>query len=307
MDIPLPQKPKIVKEEKNVGIYEIDGLYPGYGITIGNTLRRVLLSSIPGSAVTAFRIKGAKHEFSTIPGVKEDGVEIMLNVKRLRFKLATEKSYELNLRFKGAGEVNGKSIELPAGVELINPETHIATVTDKKSDFEMVLTVESGIGFQLADSKKKNKADIDTILIDASFTPLVRVNFTVENTRVGDRTDFNKLMLEIETDGTISPRDALLRAVNILLEHLQIINESRGDVAFSEKSAKDVDISKLKIQELNLAAKYKTILDSSGIKTIGGLIRKSESDLSELENLGEVGVKEVKRALAEFGLYFKEK
>jgi DNA-directed RNA polymerase subunit alpha len=222
----LPQKPKVIKKEENKAIFEIEALYPGYGITIGNALRRVLLSSLEGAAVTQMRIKGVSHEFSTIPGVMEDVITIMINVKKLRFQILTEEPQIAKLKVKGEKEVKGADFELPMQVKLVNPDVHIATLTSKNAELDMEIQIEKGIGYLSRERRKKEKTPIGTILVDAIFTPIKRVSFRVENMRVGERTDFDRLFLEIETDGILSPEEAFVKAAGILSEHFNFLKEN---------------------------------------------------------------------------------
>lgn len=224
--IPLPLPPKIIKKEKNKAIFEIEGLYPGYGTTIGNALRRVLLSSLEGAAVTQMKIKGVSHEFSTIPGILEDVITIMLNVKQLRFKIFTPEPQKARLIVRGEKEVKGSDFELPAQLELINKDCHIATLTSKSAKLEMEIQVEKGVGYLPKEARKKEKLEIETILLDAIFTPIRRATFKVENMRVGERTDFDRLFLEVETDGTISAEEAFSQASEILLNHFSLFSET---------------------------------------------------------------------------------
>jgi DNA-directed RNA polymerase subunit alpha len=224
--IPLPLKPKIIEKKGNKAVFEIEALYPGYGVTIGNSLRRVLLSSLSGAAVTQMKIKGVPHEFSTIPGVLEDVIQIMLNLKQLRFKIYTQEPQRAILKVKGEKEVKGSDFEIPAQLELVNKDCHIATLTDKKAALEMEIQVEKGIGYLPREDRKKEKLEIGTIPIDAIFTPIRKVAFRVENMRVGERTDFDKLFLEIETDGTILPETAFSQAAEILVKHFSLFYET---------------------------------------------------------------------------------
>jgi len=224
--ISLPQQPKIVKKEGNKALFEIEALYPGYGVTMGTSLRRVLLSSLEGAAVTQVKIKGASHEFSTIPGVLEDMVTIMLNLKQLRFKIFSEEPQKATLKIKGEKDIKGSDFELPTQLELVNKDCHIATLTDKKTELEMEILVEKGTGFSAREIRKKEKLEIGQIFLDAIFTPTKKVAFRVENMRVGKRTDFDRLFLEIETDGTISPEEAFTQASQILLKHFDLFAQT---------------------------------------------------------------------------------
>jgi len=212
---------KKVSETANIGVFEIEGLYAGYGLTVGNSLRRVLLSSLPGAAVTTIKIKGVPHEFSTMAGVKEDMVEVATNFKKLRFAMHTDEPQILNIDVKGEKTVSGADIEMPSDVELMNPETHLATLTDKKTEFSVEIRVERGLGYWPVERRSQEKLPVGAIALDAIFSPVQKVNYTVENMRVGDRTDYNRIKLEIETDGTISPSSALHKASNILKDHFE--------------------------------------------------------------------------------------
>lgn len=227
---------KKVSEEQSSGTFEISGLYTGYGITMGNALRRVLLSSLPGAAVTQVKIKGVKHEFSTIEHVTEDVIDITLNLKKVRFAFHSDEPQVLTLKKKGLGEVTAKDIQTNADVEVMNPDLHIATITSKSGEFDMELTVKKGLGYSPAEMRKNEKLPVGTIAIDAIYTPVTNVQFEVENMRVGDRTDYNRLTMTIETDGTITPSRALHKAANILRDHLDIV--SNVDIADEVGGAK---------------------------------------------------------------------
>jgi DNA-directed RNA polymerase subunit alpha len=240
--IPLFSKPRVISEKGNSAVFEIEALYPGYGVTVGNSLRRVLLSSLPGSAVAKMKIKGVAHEFSTIPGVFEDVIQIMLNLKKLRFKIFTDEPQTASLRVKGEREVKGKDFQLPSQLELVNKDEHIASLTAKSADLEIEIEVEKGIGYLAREKRKRGKLNVGEILLDAIYTPVRRVGYQVENMRVGERTDFDRLSLDIETDGTITPSEALIQASKILLEQFSFINQS---IAEQEKP-KDLEKAKAK-------------------------------------------------------------
>lgn len=223
LDISIVLKPKLVREEENLGVFEIENLFAGYGITLGNALRRILLSSLPGAAVTQVKIKGVDHEFSTIPNVIEDVVEILLNIKKLRLRLHTDEPQTVVLRAKGETKVTAKDIEKHSQVDVINKDLHIATLTSKKAELEIELRVERGLGYEPIEMRKKEKLPIGAIALDAFFSPVKKVSFVSENMRVGDRTDYNKLKIVIETDGSLTPEDALQRAARILVQHFAII------------------------------------------------------------------------------------
>lgn len=225
--ISLPLSPKIIRRpaEKNKVTFQIEALYPGYGVTVANALRRVLLSSLGGAAVTEVKIKGAQHEFSTIPGVLEDVIMIIQNLKNLRFRIFEGDVQKAQLKMKGEKEIKGSDFKLPSQVKLANPDCHIATLTNSKAEIEMEIQIEKGIGYEQKDQRKKKKSEIGTISLDAIFTPIKNVSFQIENMRVGDRTDYDKLNLEIETDGTIIPEEAFLEACQVLIKHFSLFLE----------------------------------------------------------------------------------
>lgn len=316
--IVLPSKPRIVSEEDNRGVYEIDGLYPGYGFTLGNSLRRIIYSSLPGAAITSIKIEGVDHEFSSIKGIKEDVIMIMLNIKRIRVKMLTDEPQKITLNAKGAKTVTAADLELPGQVEVMNLDLPIATLTEKDSELKIEMTVEKGLGFIPRDSLSKSKVDIGTITLDASFTPIRRASYEVENMRVGDRTDFNRLRILIETDGSISPKEALERSINIMIEQLKAITgfeesveqsttteESESSDMHDDTSKLDPEFLKTRIESLNLSARTLNALSGSNIRTIGGLARKKEKDILEVEGLGAKGVAEIKRVLSEHGITLK--
>jgi DNA-directed RNA polymerase subunit alpha len=312
--VPLPQKIKEIQKDKNTEVFEIEPLYPGYGTTIGNSLRRVLLSSLEGAAITKVKIKGVPHEFTTIPGVLEDVIMITLNLKRLRFKMHGEGPEKGELKAKGEKEVKAKDLILSPNVEVVNKDALIATLTDKKANLEMEFVIERGVGYEPVERRQKEKLEIGEIALDAIYSPIKRVAFRVENIRVGERTDFDKLILEIETDGTITPKEALFKASEILKEHFIFISENtktkevKGrELEIEEKISQEKieEVSKMKIKDLNLSQRVINILEENKIKTIGGLLRKSESDLLKIDGLGEQALKEIKKQLKKLGLEIK--
>lgn len=236
---------KKVSETDTDGVFEVEGLYSGYGITVGNTLRRVLFSSLPGAAVTQFKVKGVQHEFSTLPGVKEDVVEIVLNLKKLRFRVHTDEPQTLYLKVKGERVVVAADLEANAEVDVLTPDLPIATLTDKSAELELELKVERGLGFVAAESRKSEKLPIGTMALDAAFSPVIKANFSVENMRVGDRTDYNRLIISVTTDGSVTPSSALHKASNILKDHFEKISnievkelEARSEAKSEKKPAK---------------------------------------------------------------------
>jgi len=321
--IPLPLPPKVIQKtargtpgvSTHRAVFEVEGLYPGYGVTVGNALRRVLLSSLQGAAVTEVKIKGVSHEFSTIPGVLEDTVIMLLNIKNLRFKIfegdPEGAPQKVQLKVKGEKEVKGADFKCPSQIKLVNPDLHIATITDKKTELEIELNIEKGIGYVPKDQVKKGKAEIGAIAVDAIFTPIRNVNFQVENMRVGDRTDFDKLSLEIETDGTITPEEAFFEACDILIKHFNIIfsagsGEGKGEKSEKEgETAEKTESTAILVEDLKLTGRTLNALLNNGIKTVGGIMKKSEKSLAELEGMGDKAILEIKRKIKKLGLEIK--
>lgn len=317
--IPLPQSPRIISDTGSKAVFEIEGLYPGYGHTIGNGLRRVLLSSLKGAAITSVKIEGVQHEFSTIEGVMEDVVEIILNIKQLRFRLYEEGPFTITLSAKGEKEVKGGDFKTPSQVELINKDHYLATLSSKKASLVIEATVESGLGYIPVEARSKEKVEVGTIALDAAFSPVRYVNYEVENMRVGDRTDYNKIRLTIETDGSMTPFEAFSEASKILEAQFNALCEglagsgalggtfdaSRKASGETEEGA-SADVSKMKVEDLKISSRTQNALREAGIKTVGGLSRKKESVLRGIEGLGEKAIREIASALAELGLSLKE-
>lgn len=323
-DIILPSKPRVVSEEGNKGIYEIDGLYAGYGYTIGNALRRVLLSSLPGVAATSVKIEGISHEFSAAPGIKEDVILILLNLKQLRFKMHGDEPQIITLSVKGPKKVIAKDFNTPTQVEILNKDLVIATLTNKDAKLNLEVTVEKGLGYVPREVLKKEKIEIGTLILDALFTPIRRVNYEVENMRVGERTDYNRLRFVIETDGSISPAEALEKAIRVVTKQLEAIvgkeeapfrevgkkpvvssEEEIIEETEKEESKTEIEVLKTRVEDLNLPSRILNALNTAGIRTIGGLIRKKETDLLEVEGIGEKAVEQIKEALNRFGFALK--
>jgi DNA-directed RNA polymerase subunit alpha len=231
---------KKVSETNNQGHFEIDGLYTGYGLTLGNALRRVLLSSLPGAAITSVKIKGVNHEFSVLAGVAEDVVELSLNLKMIRFRAYSDEPQIATLKVKGEREVTGADIETNSQIEVITPHLHIANLTAKNSELNMELTIERGLGYVPVEAMKSEKLPIGVVALDAAFSPVVSVDFEVENMRVGDRTNYNRLKLMIETNGSITPSAALRKASNILQDHFAKVSQVEvSEIDLSTKPAKE--------------------------------------------------------------------
>ncbi len=322
----MPSKPKAVLEEGNKGVFEIDGLYPGYGHTLGNSLRRIILSSLPGASVVSIKIDGVSHEFQTMEGLKEDMIVLILNLKKIRFKMITDEPQTVTLSIKGPKEVTANDIKTSGQVEVLNPDLYIATVTGKIS-LDIELRIEKGLGFIPKEMIQKEKVEIGTIAVDAIFTPIRRVAYEVENMRVGDKTNHNRLRITIETDGTVSPREALSESIKIMIMQLKAIvdfkDEEVEEVKTSKKEEKlnheDVeedeedkkgddftDVLKTRIDGLDLSTRTLNALTGANIRTLGGLARKKREDLLEVEGIGEKGITEIKKVLTKFGLALKE-
>lgn len=316
-----PSKPKVIREDGFNGIYEIDGFYPGYGHTLGNSLRRIILSSLPGAAVTRVKIKGVEHEFSSIDGVKEDVITILLNLKKLRIKLLTDEPQVLNLKAKGIKKITAKDIDAPGQVEILNGDLHIADLTDKSAELDMEITVEKGLGYVPKEVLLKDRVDIGMISLDATFTPIRKVNYEVENMRIGDRTDFNRLRISIETDGTITPNEALESSILLMISQLKSIvgfkeEEMAPEVKGGEekesatssgasKGELDVEFMKTRIDAIGLSPRTVKSLSNGNIRTIGGLARKKEVDILDIEGLGSKGIQEIKKVLAQYNITLK--
>lgn len=316
--VSLPQKPKYTPIDEKSGKFEILGCYPGYGMTLGNALRRVLLASLKGSAITSVKIKGVSHEFSTIDGVMEDVVQIILNLKKVRFKMHSDEPVKVTLKSKGEGKVTAGDIKCPSNVEVVNKDQIIATVTDKKTELEMELEVSMGLGYVPIDQQQRDEKEIGVIAIDAVYTPISRVNYEVENMRVGKRTDYNKITLEIVTDGSMTPEDAFSKAVSILVEQfsvlggIEIVEEKEEEIKEAEvqqetPEVEEFDPLKTKVTDLaNLSTRTLNVLEASKINKVKDIVKMTEEDLKALDGMGDKGIKEIKKAIGELGLTLKQ-
>jgi DNA-directed RNA polymerase subunit alpha len=317
------QTPQISTEsvEDNRGTFTIEPLDRGFGYTFGNSLRRVLLSSLGGAAVTSARIEGVAHEFSTIPGVKEDVTDIVLNLKEIVCRMHSEaEEIEVPLVVTGPGEITAGDIDLPSGVEILNPDAHVATL-EKKTKLEMYLTVGRGRGYSPAEENKTPDQPIGVIPIDSIFSPVKRVAYSVDAARVGQRTDYDKLILDIETDGSLDPETALREAAEILIKYLAIFTDADRVEALRESGAGLVGadaalagdgaggapggasgMDDILIEELELGVRSYNCLKRAGVQTVGDLIQKSESELNAIPNFGRKSIEEVKETLEARGL-----
>ncbi len=314
------QTPQISAEkvEDNRGTFVIEPLDRGFGYTFGNSLRRVLLSSLAGAAVTSVRIEGVAHEFSTINGVKEDVTDIVLNLKEVVCRMHSDAAeIEAPLVVSGPGEITAGDIDLPSGVEILNPETHIATL-EKKTKLEMYLTIGHGRGYSPAEDNKTADQPIGVIPIDSIFSPVKRVAYSVDSARVGQKTDFDKLTIDIETDGSLDPQAALREAAEILIKYLAIFTDADRVEALRESGAAMIGavdglgdgagpgggggMDEILIEELELGVRSYNCLKRAGIQTVGDLIQKSESELAAIPNFGRKSIEEVKETLDARGL-----
>ncbi len=320
----MPSKPRVVEEVGNKGVFEIDGLYPGYGHTLGNSLRRIILSSLPGASVTSIKIDGVSHEFQTMDGIKEDVIVMILNLKKTRFKMISDEPQTVTLSVKGPKEVLAGDIKTGGQVEILNPELHIIEVTGKVS-LNIEMRIEKGLGFIPKEIFQKEKVDVGTIAVDAIFSPIRRVAYEVENMRVGDKTNHNRLRISIETDGTLTAREALSRSIIIMINQLKAIvdfkeieevptktgiptkvGKEKKDDEEEKKGSDFADVLKTRTDGLDLSTRTLNALTSANIRTLGGLARKKREDLLEVEGIGEKGITEIKKVLNKFGLNLKE-
>lgn len=303
-DIQLPTI-KTVKEDGHRATLAIEPLYSGYGMTLGNSLRRVILSSLGGAAVTAVKIDAVAHEFSTIDGVKEDVVEIILNLKKLRFRVFSDEPQFLILTKKGKGTVTAADIKTNADVEIVNPEQHIATIDKDKTSIGMEIKVEKGRGYIPVEAREQEKLEVGMIAVDAIYSPVRRVRYTVENTRVGQVTDLDRLLLEVETDGSITPQDAVTQAAEILVNHFAVVAGQSAPAAAAPASTETVtesNATKIMIEEVNFSPRTTNALLNNDIRTMKDLLRLSDAELRELKGFGAKAYEEVKDKIAELGL-----
>lgn len=289
----------------NVATFVVKPLEPGYGNTLGNSLRRVLLSSINGAAIVSFKIDGVSHEFTSIEGVKEDVVDIMLNLKNIKFKAHTDSPVELRLEKTGAGIITAKDIKANAEMEVVNPDQIIATIDDDKTKFAMDIVVESGHGYKTIEEASEDRIHSDMIAVDAIFTPVLRVRYKVDNTRVGQVSNLDRLDLTIETDGSLSPREAFEQASAILANQYTALAGSttiEAAPALGEEAKDEASELHTSIEDLNLTARTTNALVNNDIRTVHDLVNLTEQDLRELKGFGSKALDEVKDKIAELNL-----
>jgi DNA-directed RNA polymerase subunit alpha len=301
--IQLPEL-KPVREDGNKATFVVEPLHSGYGMTLGNSLRRVILSSLGGAAVTAVKIDSVAHEFSTIEGVKEDVVEIILNLKKLRFRVFSDEPQFLVLTASKKGEITAADIKTTADVEIVNPDQIIATLDKDKTKLGMEIKVEKGRGYVPVENRESEKLEVGMIAVDALYSPVVRVRYNVENTRVGQMTDLDRLVMEIETDGTITPHEAIGQAAEILVEHFRVVagNLSAEDTPFGAAERTDSSSAKINIEEINLSPRTTNALINNDIKSVKDLFKLSDTELRELKGFGSKAYEEVKEKIAELGI-----
>ena len=305
------EKPNITKidENKDYGVFVVEPLERGYGTTLGNSLRRVLLASLPGAAVTSINIEGVLHEFDTVPGVREDVMQIILNVKGIAVKSYVQDEKIIELDVEGPAEVTAGDILTDSDIEIVNPDHYLFTIGEGSS-FKATLTVNSGRGYVPADQNKKDDAPVGTLAVDSIYTPVTKVNYQVEPARVGSNDGFDKLTLEILTNGTIIPEDALGLSARILTEHLNLFT-NLTEIAIATDVMKEVDtasddrVLERTIEELDLSVRSYNCLKRAGINTVYDLTEKSESEMMKVRNLGRKSLEEVKVKLADLGLGLK--
>ena len=306
------EKPNIkcleIDNEKNYAKFVCEPLERGYGITIGNSLRRILLSSLPGSAITGVKIDGVLHEFSTIPNVVEDVPEIIVNLKNVRLKLDKNEEKTLRINFKGEGEVKAGDIITDGTVEILNPELHIATVSEGGS-LVMELTADMGRGYNTAEKNKKENQPLGVLPIDSIYTPVKKVNYSVENTRVGQMVDYDKLTIEVWTDGSLKPYEALSLAAKVMTGHLELfidLSEATKNtkVMVEKEESKKEKVLEMAIEELELSVRSFNCLKRANISTVEDLTNKTESDMMKVRNLGKKSLDEVTNKLHSLGLDF---
>ena len=303
----LDTEVKITDKDQTKATFTIEPLHPGYGTTLGNALRRVLLSSMPGSAVIAVKIKNVNHEFSTISGVKEDTIEIILNLKSLIVKSHSDEPQTVTLKAKGSGKVYAKNIEETGDVEIINKDLHIATLDGAKDTLEMDIVVGPGIGYVSVEEREKERLEIGMIPVDALYSPVTSVSFAIENTRVGEITNLDKLVITIETNGVITPEDAIKYAASILVNQFNLLIEpQKSKKEKDQKGAKGTEVNKMLVEELDLSPRTTNVLLNNKIKTVKDLLKIDTKEFKELKGLGNAALDEIGKKLKEFKLELKE-
>jgi DNA-directed RNA polymerase subunit alpha len=321
-DIVLPTKLNVVHEEGAKGVYEIEGLYPGYGHTLGNSLRRIILSSLPGVSITSVKIKGADHEFATLHGIKEDVLTIILNLKKVRFAIHTGNEAKVTLKVKGNQIVTADLFDKNGEVDITTPNQYIAEITNKDAELDLELSLAKGIGFVSKEDFQKQETVIGNILVDAIFSPIRKVHYEVENMRVGERTDYNLLRISLETDGSITAKEALESSLKIMINQFRAILDLKEIENFQDEDliepseineeAEEIDederveLLKTRVDTLDFSSRTEKALNLASIRTLGGIVQKTEEDLLALDGFGKKSLDEVIETLATFKLSLKD-
>jgi DNA-directed RNA polymerase subunit alpha len=310
LSLKMPKELKIEELRDDYGSFILGPLERGFGVTIGNSLRRIIISSIQGAAIISVKADSVMHEFSVIPGVLEDMSEIILNLKKVRVQIRDGKKKKLSLDVDKKGEVNAGMIETEQGIKIMNPDQHIATITDKKGKLKFDMIADIGRGFKPAEEFKSPKASVGTIFLDAVFSPVRRVNYRIETTRVGQRTDFEKLFFEIWTDKTIAPDEAFALSAKILQDHLSLLIRFEEEPEMIETEEVDKDVRKIrrmlniKVSELELSVRSNNVMKKENIETLGDLVQKTEAEMLKSRNFGKKSLAEMKNILKSYGLSF---
>lgn len=316
LSISLPKPPKYQEIDNKSGRFIIEECYPGYGTTLGNAIRRVLLSSLGGSAITSVKISGVTHEFTTLKGVMEDMVQVILNLKQVRFKMHAVEEAVVTLKVKGERAVTAADIKSTSEVEVVNPDQHIATLTSNSAELEMEMKIERGLGYVPVEQQLRPEKEIGAIAIDAIFTPIRRVNFVVDNMRVGKRTDYDRITLDVITDGTIDPQEAYRQSIEILMSQFNAIAGFADEVEAADEAVTEISESTTVMNEekadeavilssLKLSTRTLNVLDLHNIKTVQQVALMTENELRELDGMGEKGIKEIKKGIGSLGITLK--
>jgi DNA-directed RNA polymerase subunit alpha len=328
--ITLPQKSRFIQTDENSGVFEIEGCYPGYGATIGNALRRVLLSSLSGAAITSVKIKGVKHEFSTIPNVAEDVIQIILNLKKVRFRFYGDEPVKVTLRAKGEKEVTAGMVDCPSSVEVVDKKAPIANITSSKGELEIEMEISRGIGYVPVEQQEREKKEVGVIAVDAIYTPIRKVNYVISNVRVGKRTDFEKISLEVKTDGSLTPEEAFEKAVSILIDQFSSLTKfERGNGDEDEEDKDKEEIKKQEIKETkeeereikkaeaetdetevkdlkSISTRTLNVLEKNNVLKVKDILKLTEDEIVNLSGMGAKGIKEIKKAIGDFGFTLKK-
>lgn len=293
-----------IKEGEKLSTYSVEPLPTGFGHTLGNALRRVLLTEIEGASVTQIKVAGASHQFTTLPGIKEDVVQLTLNIKRLRFKIHTNNPVVATIKKKGAGVVTAKDIEIPSDLEIMNKDLHIATLADSKSEINIELVVEPGTGYSPMEERQTSKVGV--IVLDSLFSPVINVTYSIEPTRFGDKTDLDKLLITVETDGSISPKQAIIKASEVLKGYYETFEkwETEGTKGKATEAEEPImaDVEDVAVDELPLQTRTINALKKHGVETLKQLAKKSDDEIADIKNLGEKSLEEIKKLLKKEGL-----